>query len=120
MFKVAIYFMCMFVMFFVKIFEYIFNFIVNVIVFLLNKDKKDKDVIYYVDSGNKEKKNNVKEKKVTTKKKEEMSDFDKEADLWGLSEEDRRIAKQERMSPADYVEAEEYDDDELLKDDWDR
>lgn len=46
--------------------------------------------------------------------------FDREADLWGLSKEDRRLAKEERMSPADYVEAEEYDDDELLKDDWER
>ena len=50
----------------------------------------------------------------------EEKEFDKQADLWGLSKEDRRIAKQERMSPADYVEAEESDDDELLKDDWDR
>lgn len=44
--------------------------------------------------------------------------FDKEADLWGLSESDRRIAKQERMSSADFVEAEERDDDELVTDEW--
>lgn len=45
--------------------------------------------------------------------------FDKEADLWGLSKEDRKIAKQERMSPADFIEAEERDDDELVNDEWD-
>lgn len=44
--------------------------------------------------------------------------FDKEAALWGLSEEDKRIAKEERMSPADFVEAEERDDDELITDEW--
>ena len=38
----------------------------------------------------------------------------------GLSEEDRRIAKEERMTPAEFIEAEEYDDDELLKDEWER
>lgn len=40
--------------------------------------------------------------------------------IYVSSKEDRIIAKQERMSPADYIEAEESDDDELLKDDWDR
>ena len=45
-------------------------------------------------------------------------EFDKEADLWGLSNEDRRIAKDERMSPADFIEAEERDDDELITDEW--
>ena len=44
--------------------------------------------------------------------------FNKEADLWGLSKEDRRIARKERMSPADYIEAEERDDDELFTDEW--
>ena len=44
--------------------------------------------------------------------------FNKEADFWGLSKEDRRIAKEERMSPADYIEAEERDDDELFTDEW--
>lgn len=46
-----------------------------------------------------------------------QSSFDKEANLWGLSNEDKRIAKQERMSPADYIEAEERDDDNLDYDD---
>lgn len=56
---------------------------------------------------------------ISNKKKKyyEKSDFDKEADLWGLSKEDRRIAKEERMSPAEYVEAEERDDDNLDTDD---
>lgn len=67
-------------------------------------------------SNNSTFKSNSNKNKKSWKEKE----FDKQADLWGLSKEDRRIAKQERMSPADYAEAEEYDDDELLKDDWDR
>lgn len=64
----------------------------------------------------------LKEKK-KPKKKElswEEQEFEEQADLWGLSEEDRRIAKEEGMSPADFVEAEEYDDDELLLDEWER
>lgn len=67
-------------------------------------------------SNNSTFKSNSNKNKKSWKEKE----FDKQADLWGLSKEDRRIAKQERMSPADYVEAEESDDDELLKDDWNR
>ena len=45
-------------------------------------------------------------------------EFKREADLWGLSQEDRRIAKEERMSPADFIEAEERDDDELFTNEW--
>ena len=45
-------------------------------------------------------------------------EFEREADLWGLSQEDRKIAKEERMSPADFIEAEERDDDELFTDEW--
>ena len=60
----------------------------------------------------------------TVKKEKELSweeeEFEREADLWGLSESDRRIAKEERMTPAEFIEAEEYDDDELLKDEWER
>ena len=52
------------------------------------------------------------------KKINKKSEFDEEADLWDLSCEDRRIAKKERMTPADYVEAEERDDDELFTDEW--
>lgn len=51
-------------------------------------------------------------------KENEDNEFEREAKLWGLSEEDKRIAKQERMSPADFIEAEERDDDELYTDEW--
>ena len=37
--------------------------------------------------------------------------------IWGLSKEDKRIAREERMSDADYIEAEERDDDNLDYDD---
>lgn len=62
----------------------------------------------------------VLEKKTTKSQKQKTSwrdkEFDKEARLWGLSKEDKKIAKEERMSPADYVEALENDDDELDED----
>ena len=65
---------------------------------------------------------NTVSKKRKTKKKDKVSykdeEFNREADLWGLSNEDRRIAKEERLSPADYVEAEERDDDVLDTDEW--
>ena len=38
-------------------------------------------------------------------KENEDNEFEREAKLWGLSEEDKRIAKQERMSPADFIAA---------------
>ena len=63
------------------------------------------------------KKTNVKSNKVV-KRNYKDEEFDKEAELWGLSEEDKRIAKEERMSPADFIEAEERDDDELITDEW--
>ena len=54
----------------------------------------------------------------TIKRNYKDEEFEREAELWGLSEEDKRIAKEERMSPADFVEAEERDDDELITDEW--
>lgn len=63
------------------------------------------------------KKTNVKSNKIV-KRNYKDEEFDKEAELWGLSEEDKRIAKKERMSPADFIEAEERDDDELIIDEW--
>ena len=36
--------------------------------------------------------------------------------IWNLSDEDKRIAREERMSDADYIEAEERDDDNLDND----
>lgn len=56
------------------------------------------------------KKTNVKSNKAV-KRNYKDEKFDKEAELWGLSEENKKIAKEERMSPADFVEAEERDDD---------
>ncbi|MDO4395163.1 MAG: hypothetical protein Q4C23_04270 [Mycoplasmatota bacterium] len=41
----------------------------------------------------------------------------KNDNIWGLSKEDKRIAREERMSDADYIEAEERDDDNLDYDD---
>lgn len=43
-------------------------------------------------------------------------EFEREANILELSKEDKRIAKEERMSPLDYIEAEENDDDELDED----
>ena len=70
------------------------------------------------------KEENITHNKSINKKKKQLSwkelEFEKEADLWGLSKEERRIAKEEGMTPAEYIEAEEYDDDELLLDEWER
>ena len=60
-------------------------------------------------------KNNNKSNYKQKNKKE--SQFDKESKLWGLTNEDKRIAKEERMSPSDYIEAEERDNDDLIDDD---
>lgn len=43
-------------------------------------------------------------------------EFEKEANILGLSKEDKRIAKEEGMNPSDYIEAEENDDDVLDED----
>ena len=43
-------------------------------------------------------------------------EFEREANILGLSKEDKRIAKEEGMNPSDYIEAEENDDDELDED----
>lgn len=83
---------------------------------------KDKPLVfettYIIEEPPKEKeslfKTKSKEKEMSWKEKE----FEREAKLWGLSEEDKRIAKEERMSPADFIEAEERDDDELVTDEW--
>ena len=48
------------------------------------------------------KKTNVKSNKVV-KRNYKDEEFDKEAKLWGLSEEDKRIAKEETMTPADFI-----------------
>ena len=92
--------------------------IINIVKFIISLFSKKNYRPRYIklssvsDFKDNDSKNNVK------RKYEEKSEFDREADLWGLSEEDRRIAKQERMSPADYIEAEERDDDVLDTDEW--
>ena len=45
-------------------------------------------------------------------------EFESESNLLGLYKDDRKIAKQERMSTAEFIEAEERDDDELFTDEW--
>lgn len=45
------------------------------------------------------------------------SNYTRDNNIWGLSKEDKRKARQERMSDADYIEAEENDDDNLDYDD---
>lgn len=97
---------------------FVFRLIINIIAMIIgftssnNQNNYNSHTTYYNTSNKK----NKKIKEASWKEK----NFEKESKLWGLSNEDKRIAKQERMSPADYIEAEEYDDDELLKDDWDR
>lgn len=62
------------------------------------------------------------ESNINTKKEKSWKEkeFEREADLWGLSKEDREIAKEERMSPSEFIEAEEYNDDDLFLDEWER
>ena len=45
------------------------------------------------------------------------SNFDRESDLYHLSNYDRKLALEERMSPSEFIEAEENDDDNLDNDD---
>ena len=54
---------------------------------------------------------------LSSKDKYNDEEFEKEADRWGLSKKDREQAKKERMSPSEYIEAEERDDDNLDYDD---
>ena len=60
--------------------------------------------------------NSYKNSKKKSNKYDKYNRFDKAANLWGLSNEEKEIAKQEGMSAADFIEAEERDDDELLTD----
>lgn len=108
-FKFIGYFLYAVIMFFVWCIQGIINFII----FLFSLFSK-KGSSRYVHFNLRVPSNNISNKK---KKYQEKSGFDKEADLWGLSKEDRIIAKEERMSPAEYVEAEERDNDDLDTDD---
>jgi len=91
--------------------------IINFVKFVISLFKKNYRPRYVRLSSIIEFKNNTIKKDIM-KSYGKKSDFDKEADLWGLSEEDIRIAKEERMSPAEFVEAEERDDDVLDTDEW--
>ncbi len=114
MFKFMGYFMYAMIMCLVWFIQIIIN-IVKFIVSLFSK-KNYRPRYVKLSSINDFKDSN---KKIMCEKKYgEKSKFDEEADLWGLSEDDIRIAKEERMSPADYVEAEERDDDVLDTDEW--
>lgn len=53
------------------------------------------------------------EPKKTFKKKNKTYEYDKNNNIWRLTEEEKRIAKEEKMTPAEYIEAEERDDDNL-------
>jgi len=50
-------------------------------------------------------------------KEQNDDEFDKEAKKYNLSKKDKEIAKKEHMTPAEYIEAEERDDDNLEYDD---
>ena len=97
-----------------------------IIKFYLYCIKSIPELIKGISSLSSKKKNNYNYNKNTTnrvvstnnkKTNIKESQFDKEAKLWGLTEEDKRIAKEERLSPSDYIEAEERDNDELIDDD---
>lgn len=105
--KLTFYLIYIFIKIIIIIFECIINLILGL--FTNNSTKHHKEI--YITPKENTKKNNTNNKKDTKSYKD--IEFDKEAELWGLSKEDKKIAKEERMSPADYIEAEEYDDDNL-------
>lgn len=107
-FKFIGYFLYAMIMFFAWCIQGIINFIMFIFSLFSKKGGPR-----YVHFNLRDSSNNISNKK----KKYQKDDFDREADLWGLSKEDRRITKEERMSPAEYVEAEERDDDNLDTDD---
>ena len=49
-------------------------------------------------------------------KEQDEEEFEKEAKKYNLSKRDKEMARNERMTPAEYVEAEERDDDNLYYD----
>lgn len=88
----------------------IFTFIALIFAFFIDIIK----IIFNLILGKPFKKTPVKK---TNKNKRKIYEYDKENNIWHLSEEDKNIAKNERMSYADYIEAEERDDDNLDTDD---
>ena len=94
-----------------SIFETLINIIVSI--FVPKRIRRVNTTKYY-----QPKSNNPKRKIIYLRENEYDEKFENDAKLWSLSETDKRIAKQERMSPADFIEAEERDDDELVTDEW--
>lgn len=113
---IYIFYFCFLFMFYIFkftfwILETIFNIIISI--FVPKSIRRVNTTTYYQPNYNKSK-----SKVIDLTEDEYDEKFEKEAKLWSLSEEDKRIAKQERMSPADFIEAEERDDDELVTDEW--
>jgi len=117
-----LYIVIMLSLYFLQVIIYIVNFIIAFVIELITKKRYSNNM----------KKPTINIKNFTTTKNSspkrqntkifdtsyEEKKFEEEAELWGLSEEDKRIAKQERMSPADFIEAEERDDDLLDTDEF--
>ena len=100
MFKIIYSIFAIFFSFIALIFAFFYTIIKTIIDFFLGKQTPTKTPV-----------------KKTFKHKQKTYEYDKENDIWHLTEEDKRIAKEERMSHADYIEAEERDDDNLDNDD---
>ena len=118
-FLISMYILYFGLYFFIKIFEYSYYFILwlfRLIIGIFTGNKKR--TIYYKSSNNNYNTNNSNKKIIDLTKEDYDEKFEEESKLWGLSKEDKRLAKEERMSPADFVEAEERDDDELVTDEW--
>lgn len=114
MFKFMGYFLYAIIICFVWAVQFTIK-IIKFIIYLFSK-KNYRPRYVKISSINDFKNNDMKNNE--QKKINEESYFDREADLWGLSNEDRRIAKEERMTPADFIEAEERADDVLDTDEW--
>lgn len=107
----SMYFMVKVILYTVYFIGWIFDVIASIFV----SRKTRVNTTYYTSyEKTKQKKNKI----IDLKDEDYDEKFEKEAKLWSLSEEDKRIAKEERMSPADFIEAEERDDDELVTDEW--
>ena len=119
MFMIPWYIMIYLMYFMFKIFEYAVYFITwifDVIARIFFPRKRRRVTTRYYTSYDKP--NNKKKTIIDLEESDYDEQFEREAKLWSLSEEDKRIAKEERMSPADFIEAEERDDDELVTDEW--
>lgn len=117
------YLMVMGAIYFVQLLIYGISFILTLIIELITKKKqhshfkKPTVTIHNFVLPKKPQSQRRNHKKVIDTTYEEK-EFENEAKLWGLSESDKKLAKQERMSPADFVEAEERNDDVLDTDEF--